>query len=296
MTFLTAALLTVCLCVPALASGECQHDWSNADGICALCGFECGHPSWVHLNFWGEHTCSTCSYSEPCVDKDGDFYCDSDGTELDVIRAAGGCEHLISFTDSSLYAYDDSTHYLVCGECFARVDLQFAYRHTFGDEYGDLYIHTDDCPVCAVLSSDPDCCLLPVDALAFSDCEFLMGDIDAAIGSGIVILCYRDDGHYLYCTDCGAYSPFAVFIGEDSPHTGSDCVVCATFSGDGLDIVPFPTASSGVLPTITALVTSSIAWLSSFALCIVSDPLFLIFVCCIFVGLGIALIKRCIHL
>lgn len=129
------------------------------------------------------------------------------------------------------------------------------------------------------------------------DCQYFMdfyrgGALDFSVFKGF----YDDVDHYLCCSDCGAFAASALLSGEPYPHADADCAFCKAYSSDGLEIMGFLPSSSDVLPSITTLVTASIDWLTAFALCIISTPLFLIFVCCIFVGLGIALIKRSIHL
>lgn len=110
-------------------------------------------------------------------------------------------------------------------------------------------------------------------------------------------LCYADGVHYFYCTQCNVFMSSVDVTGEDAPHLDSGCGVCMGFSSVGAGVLgSLPSSAPGVLPSITTLVTASIDWLTAFALCIISTPLFLIFVCCIFVGLGIGLIKRSIHL
>ena len=54
-----AALVALCMVmgmVPAMA--ECEtHDWSNHDGICAVCLTECEHPG------WSEGVCTQCGWA-----------------------------------------------------------------------------------------------------------------------------------------------------------------------------------------------------------------------------------------
>lgn len=109
---------------------------------------------------------------------------------------------------------------------------------------------------------------------------------------------YDSSDHYIYCPYCSCAFPFSALGDGAIPHVETDCSACLALLSygliDGGSLIP--SDPPGVLPSITTLVTVSIDWLTAFALCIISTPLFLIFVCCIFVGLGIALIKRSIHL
>lgn len=52
---------------------------------------------------------------------------------------------------------------------------------------------------------------------------------------------------------------------------------------------------SAILSDITSVVTASIGWINSFVGAITSNPLLLLFVVVAFVGLGIGLIRRIIH-
>lgn len=52
---------------------------------------------------------------------------------------------------------------------------------------------------------------------------------------------------------------------------------------------------SAILSSITSLVTESITWITSFVGAITGQPLLLLFVIVAFVGLGIGLIRRIIH-
>ena len=51
-----------------------------------------------------------------------------------------------------------------------------------------------------------------------------------------------------------------------------------------------------ILSNVTLLVTEAIEWVSAFVECIVAQPLLLMFVVTVFVGLGVGLIKRIIRL
>lgn len=116
--------------------------------------------------------------------------------------------------------------------------------------------------------------------------------------SGELLFCYTTEDHYFYCPDCGCFLSFGVLVSESIPHTGDDCEVCLEFSGFAQPPSPLPTpdSSSGVLPSITTLVTAAIDWITAFVLCIITNPLLLIFVVSIFVILGLYLLKRSIRL
>lgn len=51
-----------------------------------------------------------------------------------------------------------------------------------------------------------------------------------------------------------------------------------------------------ILTQVTALVTEAISWVTAFTTAIVGQPLLLMFVVVAFVGLGVGLISRIIHL
>lgn len=53
---------------------------------------------------------------------------------------------------------------------------------------------------------------------------------------------------------------------------------------------------STILTSITSVVTSAITWVGNFITVITSNPLLLLFVIVCFVGLGVGLIGRLIHL
>lgn len=51
-----------------------------------------------------------------------------------------------------------------------------------------------------------------------------------------------------------------------------------------------------ILSAITSVVTSAITWLGQFVTAVTANPLILLFVIVAFVGLGIGLLSRLIHL
>lgn len=51
-----------------------------------------------------------------------------------------------------------------------------------------------------------------------------------------------------------------------------------------------------IISAVTSLVTASVGWVNSFVGVVTSQPLLLLFVITGFVGLGVGLIKRLIHL
>lgn len=53
---------------------------------------------------------------------------------------------------------------------------------------------------------------------------------------------------------------------------------------------------SAILGDVTSFVTEAIGWINSFVGVIVAQPLLLMFVIVAFVGLGVGLIQRLIHL
>lgn len=53
---------------------------------------------------------------------------------------------------------------------------------------------------------------------------------------------------------------------------------------------------TAILGDITSVVTEAISWITSFVSCISGQPLLLLFVITSFVGLGVGLIRRIIHL
>lgn len=141
---------------------------------------------------------------------------------------------------------------------------------------------------------------LCVPAFAADELTFPCSHLEEMSQSGpgsTIGLCYADSDHYFYCVECSAIMSFASYLGSAMPHSGSDCEACSLFDGQGLGILGvLPSSDVGILPTITALVTASIDWLTAIATCIVSTPLLLCFVLVSFVGLGVGLIKRVIHL
>lgn len=57
-----------------------------------------------------------------------------------------------------------------------------------------------------------------------------------------------------------------------------------------------PTAMEALITQITALVTAAVGWIGQYVTTITANPLLLIFVVTAFVGLGVGLISRIIHL
>lgn len=53
---------------------------------------------------------------------------------------------------------------------------------------------------------------------------------------------------------------------------------------------------SAIISNVTELVTAAVTWISSYVGAITSNPLILMFVIIAFVGLGVGLISRMIHL
>lgn len=51
-----------------------------------------------------------------------------------------------------------------------------------------------------------------------------------------------------------------------------------------------------ILSQVTLFVTEAITWITTFVNCITAQPLLLMFVIVSFVGLGVGLIRRLIHL
>lgn len=57
-----------------------------------------------------------------------------------------------------------------------------------------------------------------------------------------------------------------------------------------------PTAMETLIGNITSLVTAAVSWIGQYVTAITANPLLLIFVVTAFVGLGVGLISRIIHL
>ena len=57
-----------------------------------------------------------------------------------------------------------------------------------------------------------------------------------------------------------------------------------------------PTAMEALITQITSLVTAAVGWIGQYVTAITANPLLLIFVVTAFVGLGVGLISRIIHL
>lgn len=136
------------------------------------------------------------------------------------------------------------------------------------------------------------------DESSFLRCSHLELFFDSGTFDGLA-LAYDVADHYVYCTYCDVYSSMLEFDGAANPHLGDNCDVCWYISSMGLPIfgqLPSPGSAEGIFPAITNLVTASIDWLTAIATCIVSTPLLLCFVLVSFVGLGVGLIKRVIHL
>lgn len=56
------------------------------------------------------------------------------------------------------------------------------------------------------------------------------------------------------------------------------------------------TTMADILSAIGSIVTSAISWVGSFVTTITSNPLILLFVIVAFVGLGVGLLSRLLHL
>lgn len=57
-----------------------------------------------------------------------------------------------------------------------------------------------------------------------------------------------------------------------------------------------PTAMETLIANITSLVSAAVGWIGQYVTAITGNPLLLIFVITAFVGLGVGLISRIIHL
>ena len=311
MTFLTAALLTVCLCVPALASGECQHNFGFVDGqvICADCGFVCPHDAgyWCP-NGYGTHVCSICNCDDSdCFDDNADGYCDvcgetkpsyiltidyinedlealtvdlvfdvfdtvADSTDISVILPQSLFDDsLLSFFQYYIALSESVTWNGVdclCGDEFSALSSGYgvvgvAVRYVNGYPFCYFSGYSKPVPVDLVLG------IMPSDNLTFADAGFMDEDI-LEVSEILGVPVSSSDPLSLY------------FVARQIDESG------------GLAV--YDPGSPSVLPTITALVTSTIEWITAFALCIVSNSLLLIFVVSVLVVLGLYLLKRTIHL
>lgn len=265
--FVTAALLTVCLCVPAFAADDCQHVWEPVDGV------------------WGKHRCSLCVRTfKSCEDCDGDLLCDECGV-FNAIGVSGVCSHVTNAHPTAVVLFDGFHHFVTCRTCSTLYPVMDIW-HTDSPCNDECYFR-DTLGFAEVRFDDPN-------YLSFiGNCPSFAAFLGSGDTSGLGFT-FDETDHYLVCSDCGIRAS-NVSLGEPSvPHLGDDCEMCTMLLANGLSQIV--EQSPGFLPSITTLVTASIDWLTAFALCIISTPLFLIFVCCVFVGLGIALIKRSIHL
>ena len=57
-----------------------------------------------------------------------------------------------------------------------------------------------------------------------------------------------------------------------------------------------PTAMETLIGNVTSLVTAAVGWIAQYVTAITANPLLLLFVITAFVGLGVGLISRIIHL
>lgn len=184
------------------------------------------------------------------------------------------CDHS---SGNDIFLYEGNTHYMACLDCGTYVYFNDSHPDLCFDGYAEYPF--------IVFSSGAFSCSHYTDILT-------SGNFDG-------IKMYHDSqDHYFQCPDCLAIIPYSFSGSEALPHS-DDCVFCPQFLSSGfVDYGSLSSIGSGfeILPTITALVTASIDWLTAIATCIVSTPLLLCFVIVSFVGLGVGLIKRVIHL
>lgn len=256
------ALLAVMLCVPTFAADRCQHNLmphpeDNPTCYCAECDME-----WPH-DFGSSETCHFCGAKKPY-----DFNCEH------LKDSSGG--NFVMFYD------EDNKHFAYCLDCavLTPFDLVTGYE-TF---------HSDPCSLCGGAA-------LPISVLPIFTCpQFSVMNEGVFPSPDFVSFYYDDADHYLYCSECGASLSYLFAFGETALHS-DDCYACNELSNNGYAFFdPNSTPAQGILPAVSSIVTSAVEWLTAFALCIVSNPLLLVFVVCVFVGLGIGLVKRTIRL
>lgn len=201
------------------------------------------------------------------------------------------CDHLTqtSLPSSIVCLYSDTDHYLYCisDNCIIPVSVYV------GTDI--LYPHTDgSCSVCTGIA--PILCFpMYIYEDKYFECSMMMGlyNQDPSVYSELVTFYYDSSDHYLCCRDCGRIIPFSFVGGQAFPHTSDDCGFCtflSSFGSSNLGRLPV------VLPAVTKFLTSAVGWITAFVLCIVTNPLLLIFVVSIFVILGLYLLKRSIRL
>lgn len=228
MAFVTAALLMVCLCVPAFAV--------DADGLL--------------------------------------------------------CEHITALDDSDLLIYTEvnNEHYFGCSVChWSYPFVEGSNLVNPGSVPESLRYHAPDCSICCYSNMNKWCLGLYCSHISDSS---LYGCID---------------GHIFFCPVCDYYRSldgYDLMSGSSFDHGHVDgCDVCSFFQLEAISTgvssseflastIPFPS----IFSAITEYVTAAIDWLTAIATCIVSTPLLLCFVLVSFVGLGVGLIKRVIHL
>lgn len=188
------------------------------------------------------------------------------------VFAADDCPHSNYFV-----LYDGSDHYALCSLCF-----ELIYMDSSHDEHCDFALFERD-----------------ISFYGYSECDsfrrFLLDE--ANFDPSSVRLYYDETQHYVKCMECRRVIP-CVFLDNQLglPHSDDNCMVCGYISQIGISVGGVLEYESPNFSAVSALVTAAISWLSAFALCIVSNPLLLIFVCCAFVGLGVGLLKRIRHL
>lgn len=261
-----AALLAVMLCVPAFAA-DCSHGYLPMDGV------------------WGRHDCTLCPDFAYCNDRNGDLLCDGCGV-TNPNGVPGICSTVSNLGSNCFYLFDGNQHWFFCMSC------KKAYTATaaFGTDYpcGESCFFRLNYENPEILPGDSP--YLPMLGLA---CPSVTSALEYGDFSS-VLLSYDDTDHYFACMDCGIRAYSALMSGVAVPHDGDSCDLCEKFMGYGATLIP--PASPSVLSSVSSIITSAIEWLSAFVLCIVSNPLLLVFVVCVFVGLGIGLVKRIIRL
>lgn len=334
IAFLTLFLFVSCLCIPSFAlDDECiSHQWDG--GVCYVCGFQCIHDydetsfCPICLDFCSHYSmkdgiCSTCGYQCYHFFNDrfgGCYYCGyicSHNTFLDGLCSLCGypqpgvhvCEHFSAYSWFP-YVGADGFHLVGCSVCSWSAPMGefycFAERIPIEDvdpQYFEPHDYSGGC-FCGLTGTPP------------FDTQFVGLYCSHLLQAESIVLTACTDGHYLSCDTCGYYRSLEDFFvaldyvppGFDSGHiVGGSDDMCSTFGAFVGDMgIPFeiievdaPASDhfgSPVLSSATALVTAAVGWIAAFVLCIVSNPLLLIFVISIFAILGLYLIKRTIHL
>lgn len=262
------------------------HDFysQNGCGVCRDCGYVCFHYAngeSILMCEIGYHWCSFCCLDSACVYSDGSFVCSVCGG-LNSILAAGGCSHMATFSGPIILLYSDAGHYVYCIEDNLVISLV--------ELLGVDIVHPDECSEFG-FEEYP----YSLYQRGCFSCSSLMALVSDNVIDSNLCLCWDDDDHYIYCSDCGAFVEVSLLHGSACPHSNSACEVCLSFSALGFQLLgPLPSAFglSDVLSAVDNFLSGTLNMAAITADTVSRSPILLITFILPCIGFALLLFRR----